>query len=422
MLLYGDVEHDSRVRREAGSLVEAGFDVTIVTLAAPGAERRPFVLSEGARVLPVRPSSSSVRPGATSPFLATAARRSASSRRTPRTARLRVAVDRVRWIAGYVWTYLSWMRAVERAAPRADVWHGHDLLGLFVADRLRASRGGKLVYDSHELYLEAGSAARLPRLARLALARLERSAARHADGVITVNVSIARELRRRYGVEAEVVMNCPRLQDPVTDHRLRDAYALGDRPVVMYHGALSPDRGVEQIVEARAALPDRTAIVLLGDGPLAGRYEEGRRTEHEAELFIHPAVPVDELRHWVADADVGVIAFQPVDRNNVLGTPNKLFEYFESGVPVVVSDFPEMRRIVEETGAGTVCDPQDVPALARAIVELLGAAPGDKARRRSAARLAAVTSYNWAAQSQILLRIYERLTPSATLAEARGAG
>ena len=76
---------------------------------------------------------------------------------------------------------------------------------------------------------------------------------------------------------------------------------------------------------------------------------------------------------------------------------------------MIVSDFPEMRRIVTETGAGIARDTSSPASLAAAIEELLGEPKEQRLARRRSARAAAETTYNWAVQSRQLLGIYERL-------------
>lgn len=396
MLLYGEIEHDSRVQREMSTLVAAGHLVTVATLSA--SIRAQFQL-DGAHVVPLTPLRREFMPGADSPYLngwpASTVRR---------------LVDRVSWAKGYASTYRSWSQAVLRELPAAEVWHGHDLLGLLTARSLQKHYGGGLVHDSHELYLEAGSAARLPSPVRALLCRFEGQASRGADAVITVNPSIATELHDRYGVNPVVLMNCPPLLPERKHGKLRDLLGLGKRPVVLYHGAIGPGRGVEQLVGAVPHLPAETAIVLLGYGGLARTYAElASEGDYRGRLYVVPAVPIADLPNWVCDADVGVIAFQPVDRNNVLGTPNKLFEYMEAGVPMIVSDFPEMRRIVTETGAGIARDMSSPESVAAAIRELLDEPKEQNVARRRNARMAAENTYNWAAQSEQLLGIYDRL-------------
>lgn len=404
MLLYGEIEHDSRVRREMATLAAAGHSVTVATLAPTS--RDPFEM-DGAHIVPLTPRHREIIPGDDSPYVLT--------KPVGLMGRL---MARARWAKGYATTYRSWSQAAQRRLPAADVWHGHDLLGLLTAQSLQKRHGGGLVHDSHELFLEAGSAARLPFPARALLRRFEGGASRRADAVITVNPSIAIELNKRYGVDPIVLMNCPPLTTERKRGKLRDNLGLGKRPVILYHGAISPGRGVEQLVDAVPHLPTEAAVVLLGYGDLAKTYAAlAGKDDYRGRLYVVPAVPIADLPNWVCDADVGIIAFQPVDRNNVLGTPNKLFEYMEAGVPMVVSDFPEMRRIVTETGAGIARDTSSPESLAAAIGELLGESADEKRARRQRARSAAEGTYNWAVQSRQLMAIYDRLGDRYGVAE-----
>ena len=406
MTLYGEVAHDARVRRAAASLTAAGFEVTIACLPGPSSEQVDTL--DGARLLPLAPSGrDAVLPGADSPFRVVS--------QTARPAALR----RVRWLQAYGSSLRSWRREVLARMPPCDVWHGHDLFGVWVAAALRRQHGGRLVYDSHELFLESGSAVRLPFPGRRILGRLERGLARSADAVITVNPAIAAELGRRYGVEAVVVMNVPRDWSPTGRDPLRERLGIGDRPIVLYHGALSPGRGVEQLVEASGSLPSGIAVVLLGDGPLGvdppASWDDPRLA---GRLFTHPAVSLEELPDWVASADVGVVAFQAANRNNYLASPNKLFDYLVSGVPVVGSDFPEIRRLIGEVDGGSCVDPADPVRLAEAVVAVLrrfgrvDSAERDALRRRSQDRFA------WPTQEARLLSVYARLAAAPRTSRA----
>ncbi len=83
----------------------------------------------------------------------------------------------------------------------------------------------------------------------------------------------------------------------------------------------------------------------------------------------------------MASADVAVMPIQPSTLNHRLSTPNKLFEALAAGVPVVVSDFAEMREIVlgnPDGPLGAVCRPTDVSDVARAIREVVQL-PADEA-------------------------------------------
>lgn len=404
MLLYGEIDHDARVRREAAALIAAGHEVCIGVLASSPAESVRFL--DGARIVPVSPGSRrGTRPGAKSPFT--------SKARGPFGGRVGRAVGAVRWLVGYVATYRAWRRHAIRALPPADVWHGHDLLGLFAARGLQARHGGRLVYDSHELFLETASASRMPGPVRKVIASMEGRAARSADAVITVNDAVAAELQRRYGVKAVVVMNCPPLlAGGRIQGALRTTLGLGDRPVVLHHGALQVGRGIEQLIAATELLPPEVAVVLLGYGDRYDIAASAAESRLAGRLYVHPAVPVDQIQSWVADATVGVMPFQPLTLNIRLSTPNKMFEFLERGVPMVVCDFPAIRQIVEDADAGIVCDTTSPEAIARAIETLLAEPPERRAARQASERHAAETKYNWGAQAAVLAGLYAGFDPA----------
>ena len=108
-------------------------------------------------------------------------------------------------------------------------------------------------------------------------------------------------------------------------------------------------------------------MVLLGYGDryeLAAKAAESRLA---GRLYVHPAVPIDQIQSWVADATIGVMPFQPLTLNIRLSTPNKMFEFHERGVPMVACDFPAIRQIIEASDAGIICDTTSPAAIARLL-------------------------------------------------------
>ena len=398
MASYADPTHDGRVQREAVSLAAEGLDVTI--LALEGADMRGMPVLPGVDVRTWRPTASRVLPGTKSPF------HPADPGTLPG-----VRGGRLAWFLGYGANLRAWGRWAIRTAGDADAWHAHDFTAILAL--WLAGRPGRvpLVYDSHELYMELGSAARMPAPVRRTLAGLEGRIARGARGVITVNQGVAAELARRYGVDPVVVLNCPPFVEVQTPGRMRTALGLGDRPVILYHGAVSEGRGIEQAVAALGSLPADIAFVVLGNGALVPWLAEQRAQPDLADrIFLHPAVPLAELLSWVVEADLGLSLIAPTEINFVLSTPNKLFECIVAGVPVLASDFPEMRRIVVGEQIGAVVDPSDPVAIAAAIRNLL-VDRAALASMRLRARAVARTKYNWEVQAANLVGLYRRALP-----------
>jgi glycosyltransferase involved in cell wall biosynthesis len=124
------------------------------------------------------------------------------------------------------------------------------------------------------------------------------------------------------------------------------------------------------------------------------------------------AVSPDVLPAWVASADVGVMAIQASTLNHRLSSPNKLFESIATGLPVVVSDFVEMRRIVlddPDGPLGAVCDPADPASIAAAIRSILELPPHELAELRARCLRAAHDRWNWETESAKLVELYASL-------------
>jgi glycosyltransferase involved in cell wall biosynthesis len=401
MALFGDLTYDSRVRKEARSLAEAGYDVVIVCLA--GGESGQD-LPANVTIVVRRPAGPMIIPGSTNPFF---------SGRAGRIGRVR---RRVSWLLAYVRGLRSWGRLAVDAAGPVDAWHAHDLTGLSAIVPSLPS-GVPLVYDSHELYLESGTAAMLPRPVRWLLRSYERRCVARAAALITVNDQIAEELTRRYrpGTTA-VVHNCPVLESPPPTGML-DRQAEGipaSAPIVMYHGGLAAGRGIEPLMEAllRPGLED-VHLVLMGYGEKRDALRAMTESEPWRErLHVLDAVAPGAVTSWVASADLGVMLNPGRTLNDRYSSPNKLFECLAAGTPVLASDFPTMGRIVLENpeGAlGAVCDPGDADAIAASIESIVRLSPADRDALRTRCRRAAEARWNWDVESRGLLGVYAGL-------------
>jgi glycosyltransferase involved in cell wall biosynthesis len=290
-----------------------------------------------------------------------------------------------------------------------DTFHAHDLNTLPVAAWLARRTGGRLIYDAHELYTEIST---LSRLERFVWRRVERLLIKRADHIITVCESIAGELSDRYRVPGPLVLlNCPPGRESTAfagPNRLRLKAGLIDseEPIVLYQGGFSPNRGIEQLVDAACFL-DRGVVLLMGWGniedALARRIRENNL---EGRVVIIGPAAQHELVEFTAGADVGVIPYRPVGLNNYYTTPNKLFDYIVAGVAVVGSKLPEIQRFVEGPGLGITFDP-DVPKdIARAINYVLED-PARLAEMKANAR-AAAPLYVWENEAVKLLELYAR--------------
>ena len=325
----------------------------------------------------------------------------------------------VRW----QWGVNGWAARAALAAPPADAYHGHDLTGLEAAGRAAQRHGqSPIVYDSHEIFVEAGSVATRPRIVKWLLTRRERRWTREAAALVTVNRALAAELGRRLRPARTVVVhNCPpRWSAPdVEPDLIRTVASIpGEDRIALYHGGFSAHRGLEELAAAvRRPGLERVHAVYLGYGAQRPMLDAlAADPGSEGRVHVLDAVPPDELLPWVASADVAVMAIQASTLNHRLSTPNKLFEAIAAGVPVVASDFPEMRSIVMDDPAGplgAVCRPDSVESIAAAIRTIVDLAPTERDALRGRIRDAARERWNWETEVARLVGLYADLAAGA---------
>jgi len=432
LVLPSSGEFDSRTFRIASSLSARGHAVTVVARQAAGLAAEE-VHPAGYRIVRVPVSAEAGLPAA----LRTIAHRRRSEpaesglggpgdeggqQAPPRgTSRRRPLAGLRRGLAGFArlaaiaLTVRAQRIASHRVAPPADLIHSMAYMGIPVGLDLGRRDGAPVIYDARDIYVDAANLARLPAPARALFGRVERRWARQASRVITVNEPYADVMAARFGTERPlVVLNCSYRRAPDAVKARRFHAQLGLPPatwVVLYQGAFSRDRGIEQLIASLAGLPPDVAVVILGYGALRAELELTAADPALAgRLFILPAVAPTELLEWVASADVVAMPIQPTTLNHRLTTPNKLLEAMAAGVPVVASDLPGMAPIVLATGCGVVCDPTDPAALGAAIQSILELSEADRAAMVGRALRAAHDTYNWESQMAILLAEYSRLT------------
>lgn len=399
-----DLAIDRRILHEAESLTAAGCEVVI---ASPEGVR-PFPLPQAQRE-----DLMGVEPPAPRSLLTDMVRLGARALRAIglRPSRFRSLVQRHLGPVEYHYTPL--LAPVLRGL-QADVFVAHDLPALPVTLAAAARSGNApVVYDSHELFPEQG----YPPPEADYWSRIE---ARHIGcvaAVMTVNRSIAEEMAKRYGIPVPAVLrNCtPRQRERPAAGGLHARLGLPPgTPVALFQGRLEAHTRVETLVRAWALLPDVPLhLALVGGGSLAAEMAalvaglglEGR-------VHLHPHVPQAELPAVTAGASVGLIPYQPTCLNNLLCTPNKLFEYLSAEVPVISTDLPEIRRIVAEHGVGMLGPTGTAEEVAALVRRYAAELAGDLTLP---ARLAhAAEELDWEREARVLIEVFERLKSRIT--------
>ncbi|TME29743.1 MAG: glycosyltransferase family 4 protein, partial [Chloroflexi bacterium] len=396
MLVGNDMRHDSRVQREAATLAAAGYQVTVYCVLNAATSARVVERLDGYSIVRILALAAFQ---ATRPILGGA-----------------VHFGLNWWVRWGRWR----SRVVAASAP-ADIWHAHDFNTLPAAVECARRDDASLVYDSHEIFSEAGAAAALPKVLRSLMRWRERQLVRRCAGVLTVNASIAEYLERRLRpAKLAVIHNCA-----VPRHRLTDASPLraaigvsAETNIVLYHGSLAAHRGLPELVAAmRTAELQDAHLAIMGYGALRPRLEQAAAgTDLAGRLHLLPPVPPSDVVEWIAGADVAAMPIQAATLNHLLSSPNKLFEALAAGLPVVGPRYPEFERAVlgDVRGQlGELCDPRDPASIAASLHAILSLPAGERRALRRRCWYAARDRWNWRHEASTLLHFYEGLAVPA---------
>lgn len=255
-----------------------------------------------------------------------------------------------------------------------DVFVANDLDTLpanYLASRMKRK---PLVYDSHEYFTEVPELIGRP-VVRAIWSRLEKLLVPKVDAAYTVCDSIAEAYRELYQVDFKVVRNLP---------VYRQIPAMGDQEksaekakIILYQGALNLGRGIEAAIRAMHYL-EGAELWLAGDGDITSQLKQMVvELKLEDQVKFLGRLPISQLHEVTRQADLGISLEEDLGLNYRFALPNKLFDYIQSGVPVFVSNLPEMKRIVEHYRIGLIAETHQRKALA----ELLKVALFDREQR-----------------------------------------
>lgn len=248
---------------------------------------------------------------------------------------------------------------------RFDIVVANDLdtlPGCFIAVLLKRK---KLVYDSHEYFTEVPELVnrKFPKsvwqfIEKLLLPRVKYS--------YTVSESIAETYNEKYGISMRVVRNVPYCIGNI----ITDGVKEKNQRIILYQGSLNMGRGLEQMIDAMEFV-ENTVFRIIGDGDIVDELKQ--RVTHkglENKVELIGRIPFENLFEETCKADLGIALEENIGLNYYYALPNKLFDYIQARVPVLVSPFPEMQKIIRKYDIGTVYNHQDPQSLAKKINEI----------------------------------------------------
>ena len=213
-----------------------------------------------------------------------------------------------------------------------DVIHANDLNALVPAYKAAKKLKCKLIYDSHEVFLENVGISN-SKLTKTIWAFWEKKLTKKINKMVCVSNAAAEYFEKKYNIEKPlVVTNCCIKAEQCVSAEKNDGFE------VLNHGQFYEGRGYDIMVESIPLLKEYPEIKLAVRG--FGKLEESlknRAKELGDENFrFYPKVLVEELIPMASKSKVGVAITEGFCLNFQLSVSNKLFEYAAAGLPVIM--------------------------------------------------------------------------------------
>lgn len=376
MLLSNAFRPDQRVLKEAMSLAQAGYSLTILCWDRLGEFPGSAILTGNIRVQRIQNVPSVYGAG----------------------------------FRQILYTPRFWSAAIQKALPlKPSLVHCHDLDTLYAGVRIKQQLGCKLIFDAHEDYPTQMSLY-LPGIFVPLLNAFEGRLLHKVDAVVAASSVFVDKLTR---IGVSPIMYLPNVQDLTPYEEITPEKVVHARQelgldtadyVVSYIGGFSRNRLLLPLIEAIRSLPEIT-LLLAGDGHQRQAVEQAI----QGSINIHYLgwLPADQIPLYTCLSDVIYYCLKPDYPGAIYNAPNTLSNAMAAGRPVIANDLGDLGRIVRSTGCGVLLDGVSSQAIGDAIQRL-----GDPILRKrlgEAGRQAARSTYNWQMVEQRLLNLYGSL-------------
>ena len=324
--------------------------------------------------------------------------------------------EKKRSLAGIIKTILSRINVSFELLKvglktKNEVYHCNEMDSWVVGILLKYLLGSKVIFDVHEYYPARTAEVISNRTLSLLMERVSRFLfyflSLFSDGFIFINQSLP-DLYKFHGVHV-IVRNCVRKRDfssmPVNEDLQR---IFQDRVIVSHIGSMREGYGVKAMLDSQEFITAPEVMFLVLGGAADGFLQEAENRGFAERIKVIEQMPFEDMLEYLSITDIGITLLQPKDKNMIYSLGRKSLEYIAAGIPVIVPDFPEYRSLVEQYDLGLLVDPEDPRDIANAVTRLaedqrLRAKLGENAARAFEVEL------NWEMESRKLFELYNEL-------------
>ena len=321
-----------------------------------------------------------------------------------------------RFLGGYTPGVPNWGRATKAILPVAldfkpDLIHAHDYTALPIAGEIvaalkKSGHNCHLIYDAHE-YVPGVAHLKAPLMRSYTEQEIKYTAL--SDAVLSVSEGMSELLIPHLHMgdrRPEIVANDPLVegQQPSARNLRNDCGISEGAPLIVYSGAVAPQRGIGTVIEGLRKMPDVHCALIANPENASVKQFVIEAADIADRFHVLPYVPNAELVSYLSTGDIGLI---PIHHklNHEISLITKFGEYMQARLPIVVSDVRTMAAEVRRLGNGEVFEALNTDDFVRAIRSVLA----DKASYQAAYSDEVLNERSWERQAENLLAIYNRV-------------
>jgi len=255
--------------------------------------------------------------------------------------------------------YLNFLRILlsELRKTNSSIYIAEDIYTLPVVTFIAKLRKAKLYYNSREFYAFLGGL-RNRKTLQNTIRWIEKYFIQKVDQVLVTGDGDAQFLQEYYGISNTIVIrNLPLEQIPNNKVDLKSKLKIPENNLILlYQGVILEGRGFKPILNALAEI-ENFHLITLGSGVFQNEYEKlAEELKISDRVHFLGTFEQHELINYTTAADIGLALIENISKSYYYALPNKLFEYIMADVPVLCSNLPQMKKVVEEYKVGEVVD------------------------------------------------------------------
>jgi glycosyltransferase involved in cell wall biosynthesis len=210
-----------------------------------------------------------------------------------------------------------------------------------------------LIYDTHEYFTGVPEIQDRP-IVKGIWKTIESFIFPKLKTIITVSNSVAQKYFEDYGIMPVTVMNCSQASEHIMPFSREGLGIKKEDLIVVFQGTgINIDRGGEELVKA-VLRSDKITLLVIGSGSSLANMQILARGSDKIKFI--GTLPWEKMMQYTRMADVGISLDKDTNINHRFSLPNKLFDYISAGIAIVVSDLPEVKKLISDYGCGIVIE------------------------------------------------------------------